>query len=120
MRDGLSIQIRVTRFPQMHQFLRRVIKAGIVRCDSPMRKQLCNQPATHVFWQDAGEWYSCCDTHRIVRENGHPSRQWTGFTRFAPHMLDVPVIPDKAQAWIQTLGEFERAQIKYEEYARET
>ena len=110
---GLYLQIWVANFIDMKLFIDRCVRAGIVCCLSPERTQLCDNPATFVFWQDQAEWYPCCDEH----DPGPP--QWTGSTRFYPHHLELAVIPDKARAWLAGLSAEERSHITKHKYKRE-
>jgi len=104
--DGLTLIVSINDFNVMRAFMNRAMMAGIVRCVAPGRADLCDSAATHYFWQDAAEWYPCCDEHR---ESGP---QWTGSTRFSPHDLEISVIRDLAEAWIESLGNGLSSKIK--------
>lgn len=109
---GLSLKIFVYNFHDMKYWIDRFMSAKILRCISPERKEICDNTVTKIFWQDPAEWYPCCDEHMP----GPP--QWTGSTRFSPHMMDLPVFPKEAIAWLVTLESEDRAKIKTEEYER--
>ena len=112
MKDGLSLQIFVHSFADMKYWIDRFMGAKILRCLSPMRKEMCDEVATKIFWQDQAEWYPCCPKH----DPGPP--QWTGNTHFSLHVMDLPVIPEKAIEWLNTLESEDRKRISIEEYER--
>jgi len=111
-KKGLFLRLWVANFPDMQLFIDRCVRAGIVRCLSPKRKDLCDNPATFVFWQDQAEWYPCCYEHDPGLS------QWEGSTRFYPHYLELPVIPGKAMAWLAGLSAEERSHITKRAYER--
>ncbi len=110
--NGLSLKIFVQSFHDMKYWVDRFRYAGILRCLSPERDHLCDNPVSRIFWQDQAEWYPCCVEHWP----GPP--QWTGSTRFHPHVMDLPVIAQKALEWLKTLDPEDRKRIKTEEYER--
>lgn len=123
-KDGLSLRMPVRSFQQMKHFVERAVRAGVVVCVSPERQELCDNPATMIYWVDQAEWYPCCSAHnpRLSYERDHPGwgdGQWTGHTRFYPYVLDLCVIPSKAEAWLATLSAEERSKIRKEWYVRE-
>lgn len=111
---GLSFRLEVTTFAQMRDIIKLCVKAGIARCLSPNRQALCSNPAVTTFWQDHAEWYNCCEEHLP------DGPQWTGSTRFTPHLLDLPVLPLPALDWLaeQPYKPW-RDKIKLEKYTRE-
>lgn len=110
---GVDVRRFCRTYGDMRAFVDDVIRAKIARCLSPERAILCDDPATSVFFQDAAEWYPCCEQHQIV------NRQWTGSTRFTPHVVGIPVFPELAESWfhglpvalkeITTLGRYPRS-----------
>lgn len=111
--DGLSLKRWCTNFQDKKLFILACLDARILRCVSPYRDALCDEPAIQVTWQDEAEWYPCCSKHYDTGE------QWTGHTRSGGGLVEVIVIPDKALAWLATLPADERAKITTEEYERE-
>lgn len=111
--DGLTLRRRVDGFHQMRWFVEKVVHAGIARCVSAERDDLCDNPATHVYWQDQAEWYECCDEHAM------PYPQWSGSTRWTGNVAAVNVIPDLAFKWLDTLDAEELKLIKLAPYIRE-
>lgn len=109
---GLLLKRVVHTFGEKRDFIRECLRAGILRCLSPERDALCDEPATLIHWQDAAEWYPCCDLH----DPGPP--QWCGNTRFRPHLLTLNVIPEKAGEWLATLPPEERQKIAHQRYER--
>lgn len=113
MADGLSLNIDFRTFSEMRVFLHRLVDAGIVRCLSPMRHELCDEPAVMVFWQDQAEYYPCCEHHI---EHGE---QWTGSTRVVDGYLSICVIPDKAREWLALQEPALQGRIELTEYERD-
>lgn len=121
-KDGLALRMRVATFHQMKNFVERAVRAGVVVCISPERQDICANPATLIFWQDQAEWYPCCPEHDprdYSYLGGFDGGQWTGSTRFYSHVLDLCVIPGKAEAWLATLSAEERSEITKEWYKRD-
>jgi hypothetical protein len=94
----------VRGFSDARMWINRMIREGVVKCGQ------CDQPATHVFWQDQAEWYCRCDAHPEVGE------QWTGSTRWKPSNFGINVLQEAAQAWIATLEPYEREMVTLEAY----
>lgn len=118
--QGLSIKRFFDNFQDMRAFLEAMVNDGIVRCLSPERDELCDDPATRIFWQDQAEWYPCCDEHWPVYWMYELYEgQWTGSTPFTPCIIDVPVIADKASEWLAKLPSDTRVQITTVKYVRQ-
>lgn len=94
----------VNGFSGAKAWIYRLIHAGIVKCGQ------CDQPATHVFWQDQAEWYVRCDVHREYGE------MWTGSTRWKPSSFSLNVLKEPARAWFRTLDSVERQQLRVRKY----
>lgn len=104
-RNGRALRTWVGSFQSMKQALRELMAADLVICSA------CDQPAKHIDFQDAAEWFCHCPDHHYGF-----GEQWTGSTRFQPHLLWVAVFPDRVDAWLAALPDAERAQWKLESY----
>jgi hypothetical protein len=120
MSDDLSIRsglllVRVCwSFDELSQWLSTLVTMRVLRCMSPKKSEgRCDNPATAIFWVDAAEWFPCC------KEHWPSEQQWTRSTPFTPHVVSLPVIPDRAQAWLESLASDERAKIGAVGYIRE-
>jgi hypothetical protein len=102
--EATRILIQVDGFGDAKRWMYRLLHAGIATCSR------CEKPATHIFWNDAAEWYFECEEHYDSRE------QWTGSTRWDPFLLSKRVIPDKAQDWYLTLEPDEQRRIRFQDY----
>lgn len=103
--EGIEIVVKVESFDVKRSQIMRFVRAGIVRCCS------CENPATHIYWQDQEEWYERCDEHWT------DDPQWTGSTRGGyPRLLGMPVIVDKARDWFAGLTPEQRTKIRFEVY----
>ena len=112
-RRGMLLSVRVDSFEFLRGFAEILLDAGILRCLSPDRFELCDAPATRIFWQDEAEWYPCCAAHWPRGE------QWTGSTPFRLHRVDFPVIHDKAVAWLAQQDAPTWQVLRVSEYDRE-
>lgn len=102
---GRALSTWVGNFQAMKQALHELMAADLVICSA------CEQPATHIDFQDSAEWYAhCADHHYGFGE------QWTGSTRFQAHHLWVAVYPEKVEAWLAALGVEERKRWHIEPY----
>lgn len=112
--EGWELIVRnVNGFGHARMIIHDLVRAGIVRCLSPHREDLCDNPATSVLWQDQAEWYPCCDQHADYGE------QWTGSTHWNPSAFAILVIPDKCREWLKALKPEDRKQYKVRKYERE-
>ena len=101
---GYEIVIEVDGFDDARRWIYRCIDAGIVKCGQ------CDNPATHVFWQDRAEWYCRCGNHREYGD------QWTGSTRWNPASFGLNVLLDAAKTWYAALPDEDRAKVKRRKY----
>lgn len=85
---GRALQTYVTGFQGMKKELQLLMDADLVICSA------CDAPAKYIDAQDAAEYYPHCLEHHLGF-----GEQWTGSTRFSPHLLWVAVYPEQAQAW---------------------
>src|SRR5690606_24453918 len=99
-----KIIVQVDGFWDAKDWMYRILRAGIATCSS------CDKLAVRIFWVDAAEWYYECSEHYTDHE------MWVGHTRWNPRVFDKRVIPELAQAWIDTLEADERAKVRLEEY----
>jgi hypothetical protein len=98
---GYELLVKKVRgFDDARSWIRRLIADGIVKCG------MCDQPATHTFFQDQAEWYCRCNSHP---EEG---RQWTGSTRWNPSSFSINVLKDRAEQWLSDLSFNERKQFR--------
>ncbi len=101
---GYELIIKVNGFDDARRWIYALIEQRIVKCGQ------CDQPATHVFWQDQAEWYCRCGEHR---EHG---QQWTGSTSWRPVSFGLNVIKDTAADWLDKRDESIRKRVKLVEY----
>lgn len=106
VQDGLAFTVPVNGFQDARAQLYTLIQARIVKCTGGH----CNNPATHVYWQDQAEWYEHCEDHRDY------GPQWTGSTRWRSSALSVAVLPEAAKTWLAGLPEEERQRYQVESY----
>lgn len=102
---GYEAIIEVDGFRDASRWIYRMIDAGIVECGQ------CEQPATHVFWQDQAEFYCRCNQHWEYGE------QWTGSTRWNPQSFGMYVrSKEAAEEWRSTLTTDEQGRVKIESF----
>lgn len=88
--EGMDILCRLRSLAELKSLLREALLVRALICLSPNRGVRCDNPATGVFWQDASEWYPCCDEH-------WPSgSQWLGHTRFYGYNTHIRVFSERA------------------------
>lgn len=112
-KSGMLVSMYCRTFESLQIFVLDFVQSGSVRCLSPSRKKPCDNAATNVFWQDRAEWYPCCGDHLLE------GPQWAGSTGFVPHRVELVVIPDKAEEFMNSLDERYRNDIQVEYYDRE-
>src|SRR5688572_194565 len=101
---GYQAIIKVNGFNDARNWIRRLIREGIVKCGQ------CDKAATHVFWQDQAEWYCRCDDHPEIGD------QWTGSTRWNPTSFGINVIREAANTFLETLEPSEAKRIRIRPY----
>lgn len=101
---GLKIIIKVDGFQDAKQWMYRLVRAGVATCSS------CDKPATHIWWNDAAEWYFECGEHYT------DAPMWGGSTRWNPTSFSKRVIPDLVHGWVTSLSAEERKNIWLQEY----
>jgi len=99
-----KILIKVKGFYDAKDWMYRILRAGIATCCE------CDAPAKRIYWQDQAEWYFQCEAHADYGD------MWTGSTRWSGTVLSKRVLPDLAQAWVETLEPEERKRVKLKEY----
>jgi hypothetical protein len=112
VRSGMLLQRVCWSFDELSQWLSTLVTMRVLRC-IPESEERCDHPATAIFWVDAAEWFPCC------KEHWPSEQQWTGSTPFIPHVVSLPVIPDRAQVWLESISSAERAKISTVSYIRE-
>jgi len=101
---GYRLVIEVDGFHDAKNWIYRCVRAGIVKCSQ------CQQPAVRVWWNDAAEWYPECPEHHQYGD------MWTGSTRWNPSSFSLNVLKDPAKAWLETLPEEDRANLRLHVY----
>ena len=109
---GMLLSARVESFEILRALSEQLLAVGILRCLSPERLELCDAPATLIFWQDEAEWYPCCSLHWPGGE------QWTGSTPFRLHRVEFPVIAELASAWLAKQDAATLGFLRVSEYDR--
>lgn len=104
IQTGILIKRPVRSFQALRSFIRQCINAKVARCDS------CDKAAIRVWFNDPAEWYLQCEDHADYRE------QFSGTTRFTPHICHVPAIKERVQVWYEELLTDEREGISLEDY----
>lgn len=102
---GLRVVMRVSGFDDAKRWIYRMIDGGVVKCHGGN----CDEPATHVHWQDRAEWYPLCEEHREYGE------MWTGSTGWNPSVFGINVLPI-AREWFARLDRDPLPQVRFEEY----
>ncbi len=88
--EGIDILCRLRSLFELKTLLHEALRVRALICLSPNRGMRCDTPATGVFWQDASEWYPCCDEH-------WPGvSQWLGHTRFYGYTTHLHVFAERA------------------------
>jgi hypothetical protein len=109
---GVEARRHCKTFQELRAFVDEVIRARVARCLSPDRTELCDSPAVRVYWQDQAEWYPCCELHTVNQD------QWTGSTHFRPHVVEIPLLADRAEEWHRGLTAERRAMTILGRYPR--
>src|SRR4029077_17302129 len=89
--EGMLVWFNLASLAELKYVLRVLLAKRAAVCCSPDRHARCDTPATGIFWQDASEWYPCCDEH-------WPSgSQWLGNTRFYGYRTRINCFAERVQ-----------------------
>lgn len=103
---ALAVVVRVCGFHDAKRWAYNLIREGMVKCEGGK----CDNPATHISWQDQAEWYALCNEHRMSGD------MWTGSTRWNPREIRLTVLPSIAHKWYDELDPETKKKVKLEEY----